>query len=62
MVVLNRMSRYHLALEALRRARRIPERSNELADYCRSQLERHEAYVRENLQDMPEVRDWVWPY
>jgi xylulose-5-phosphate/fructose-6-phosphate phosphoketolase len=62
MVVLNRMSRYHLALEALRRARRIPERSGELADYCHAQLERHEAYVRENLEDMPEVRNWVWPY
>ena len=36
MVVLNRMSRYHLVLEALRRARRVPERGSELADFCRS--------------------------
>lgn len=62
MVVLNRMSRYHLALEALRRARRVSERSGELVEYCRAQLERHEAYVRDHLEDMPEVRNWIWPY
>lgn len=62
MVVQNRMSRYHLALEALRRSRRVPERSGELIDFCHAQLERHDAYVRENLEDMPEVRSWVWPY
>jgi xylulose-5-phosphate/fructose-6-phosphate phosphoketolase len=61
MVVLNRMSRYHLTLEALRRARRVAERGAELAEYCRAQLEKHTAYVREHLEDMPEVRNWIWP-
>jgi xylulose-5-phosphate/fructose-6-phosphate phosphoketolase len=61
MVVLNRMSRYHLALEALRRARRVAERGPDLAAYCRAQLERHTAYIREHLEDMPEVRNWIWP-
>jgi xylulose-5-phosphate/fructose-6-phosphate phosphoketolase len=61
MVVLNRMSRYHLVLEALRRARRAPERGHELASFCRAQLDKHEAYVREHLEDMPEIRDWRWP-
>ena len=60
MVVLNRMSRYHLVLEALRRARRAPERGAELAQFCQSQLARHHAYVRDNLEDMPEVTDWTW--
>ncbi|WP_029431731.1 phosphoketolase [Blastococcus sp. URHD0036] len=60
MVVLNRMSRYHLVLEALRRSRRVPERGEELARFCRDQLARHAAYVREHLEDMPEVRDWTW--
>jgi xylulose-5-phosphate/fructose-6-phosphate phosphoketolase len=22
---------------------------------------RHHAYIREHLEDMPEVRDWTWP-
>jgi len=60
MVVLNEMSRYHLAIEALRRARRRPDGAAELEDYCRTMLARHEAYVREHLEDMPEVRDWTW--
>jgi xylulose-5-phosphate/fructose-6-phosphate phosphoketolase len=61
MVVLNRMSRYHLVLEVLRRSRRVPERGDELANFCHAQLERHYNYVREHLEDMPEVRDWTWP-
>jgi xylulose-5-phosphate/fructose-6-phosphate phosphoketolase len=60
MVVLNRMSRYHLVLEALRRARRAPERGTELAEHCAAMLARHHANIPEHLQDMPEVRDWTW--
>jgi len=60
MVVLNKMSRYHLVLQALRRARRVPEKGTELAQYCQAMLDRHHDYVREHLQDMPEVRDWTW--
>ena len=61
MVVLNGMSRYHLALEALRRAparcRRARPSSRRTATRCST---RHHAYVREHLEDMPEVRDWTW--
>jgi xylulose-5-phosphate/fructose-6-phosphate phosphoketolase len=60
MVVMNRMSRYHLALEALRRARRAPAGAAELEAHCEEMLDRHHAYVREHLEDMPEVRDWTW--
>jgi len=60
MVVLNRMSRYHLVLEALRRARRIPFAALDIEDLCRRKLAEHHAYVREHLEDLPEVRDWTW--
>jgi xylulose-5-phosphate/fructose-6-phosphate phosphoketolase len=60
MVVLNRMSRYHLVLEALRRSHRVPEKGLDLARYCQAMLERHHDYIRENFEDMPEVRDWSW--
>ena len=58
MVVLNDMSRYHLVLEALRRAPRRVAGADELEAHCHAMLERHHAYVREHLEDMPEVRDW----
>jgi xylulose-5-phosphate/fructose-6-phosphate phosphoketolase len=60
MVVLNRMSRYHLVLDALRHARRAPERGEELAAYCREMLDRHQVHIREHFEDMPEVRNWSW--
>jgi xylulose-5-phosphate/fructose-6-phosphate phosphoketolase len=60
MVVLNGMSRYHLAQQALRRARRAPEGAAELEAHCREMLDRHRTYVREHLEDMPEVREWTW--
>ncbi len=61
MVVRNGMSRYDLCLEALRRARRTVPGADALAGHCREQLARHEVYIREHLEDMPEVRDWTWP-
>ena len=39
MVVLNQMSRYHLALEAVHRARQTPSGVPELMEYCRAMLE-----------------------
>jgi xylulose-5-phosphate/fructose-6-phosphate phosphoketolase len=60
MVVRNEMSRYHLCLEALRRLPRTKTRKTDLEAHCRSMLDRHGAYIREHLQDMPEVRDWRW--
>jgi xylulose-5-phosphate/fructose-6-phosphate phosphoketolase len=61
MVVLNRMSRYHLAMEAVRRSRRRPPGADELEDHCEAMLARHERHVREHLEDMPEIVDWSWP-
>ncbi len=60
MVVLNKVSRYHLVIEALRRARRVPEGGDRLVEYCQRMLARHHDYVRAHLDDMPEVRDWRW--
>lgn len=59
-VVLNKMSRYHLVLEALRRSRRVPEHGARLAHHCKEMLVRHHAYIREHFEDLPEVRNWTW--
>jgi len=61
MVVRNGMSRYHLCLEALHRTgARGQTDGAALAAHCRAMLERHPGYIREHLEDMPEVRDWRW--
>jgi xylulose-5-phosphate/fructose-6-phosphate phosphoketolase len=59
MTVRNRASRYHLVMDAINNARRLPRGAAELKAWCESQLARHEEYVVEHLEDMPEVRDWT---
>ncbi|WP_354962121.1 phosphoketolase family protein [Arthrobacter sp. Bi83] len=60
MVVLNKLSRYHLVLEALRRVcRRVPG-ADELVEFCRRQLDAHTRYIREHFEDLPEIQEWVW--
>ena len=60
MVVLNSMSRYHLCIMALQRATRVKDLTAPLIAECQAMLDKHYTYVRANLQDMPEIRDWVW--
>jgi xylulose-5-phosphate/fructose-6-phosphate phosphoketolase len=60
MVVLNKMSRYHLCIEAMRRATRVKGMTPSLIAECNDLLTQHTEYVHANLEDMPEVRNWVW--
>ena len=61
MVVLNRMSRLHLCLDAARYAAGALPAAGELVNRCVALLAEHETYIREHFEDMPEIRDWVWP-
>ncbi|MGD0678968.1 MAG: phosphoketolase family protein [Polyangiaceae bacterium] len=60
MVVLNGMSRFHLAAEALRRSRTPPNDVVTKIRACEDMLSRHRSYVCEHFDDMPEIRDWTW--
>ena len=60
MVVRNEISRYHLCIEAMHRATHVPVGAETLVEHCRGMLRKHEGYVVEHLEDMPEVRDWRW--
>jgi len=60
MVVLNGMSRYHLAAEALRRTTHIFNRAPALIQACDTLLAKAVAYSREHFEDLPEIRDWTW--
>ncbi len=60
MVVLNRMSRFHLVKEVLRRAGRRVSGWDELEDYCDQRLAEHHDYIREHLEDLPDISAWTW--
>ena len=65
MVVLNGMSRYHLAAEALRRTGTGPgsslgDRGPALISESEAAITRATAYSREYFEDPPEIRDWTW--
>ncbi|HLZ21392.1 MAG TPA: phosphoketolase family protein [Ktedonobacterales bacterium] len=60
MVVLNGMSRYQLAMEAIRRSPRIHSQTTGLASELRSLIAKAVQYSHEHLEDMPEIRDWRW--
>jgi xylulose-5-phosphate/fructose-6-phosphate phosphoketolase len=58
MVVLNKMSRYHLALEAVRRIGTMRDKVDEFSSYCEAKLMQHHEYICANLDDMPEIKNW----
>jgi len=60
MVVRNGISRYQLCIEAIGRARRVPDAAESVVEYCNAQLKRHPGFIRQHLEDLPEVREWRW--
>jgi xylulose-5-phosphate/fructose-6-phosphate phosphoketolase len=60
MVVLNETSRFHIAMDAIRRARRPPHDAKRLTDMCLDALAAHRTYVAEHFEDMPAIRDFAW--
>jgi xylulose-5-phosphate/fructose-6-phosphate phosphoketolase len=60
MVVLNQMSRFHLAIEALKHVPRLRSQASEVIDLFSRKLYEHHDYIRQHLEDMPEIRDWHW--
>jgi xylulose-5-phosphate/fructose-6-phosphate phosphoketolase len=60
MVVLNETSRFHIAMDAIRRARRPVANAAALNGECLAMLAKHRAYVAERFEDLPEIRDWTW--
>ncbi len=59
MVVRNRASRYDLVIDAIHNCRTSLRGMAETKAWCEDQLRKHAAYIVDNLQDLPEVRDWT---
>jgi xylulose-5-phosphate/fructose-6-phosphate phosphoketolase len=60
MVVLNKMSRYHLAIDALKYVSRLRSDASDVIDAFNAKLDQHHKYIREHLRDMPEIENWRW--
>jgi xylulose-5-phosphate/fructose-6-phosphate phosphoketolase len=53
MCVLNSMSRFHLAAEAIRRVPRLSDRAPEPIADCEARIEQSVAHAHEHLEDPP---------
>jgi xylulose-5-phosphate/fructose-6-phosphate phosphoketolase len=60
MVVLNRMDRFTLALDAIRRVPRLKSIADKATQRFTEAMQRHKLYVSEHGEDMPEVAEWRW--
>jgi xylulose-5-phosphate/fructose-6-phosphate phosphoketolase len=64
MVVLNKMSRFHMAIDALKHVPRLrsqaPGSVDNAIDMFNRKLYEHHAYIRQHFEDMPEIRNWHW--
>jgi xylulose-5-phosphate/fructose-6-phosphate phosphoketolase len=60
MVVLNSMSRFHLAAEAIRRVPRLADRAPALLAECDERIAESVVYAHDHLEDQPEINNWIW--
>jgi xylulose-5-phosphate/fructose-6-phosphate phosphoketolase len=60
MTILNGMSRYDLAAEALRRIDPLGANSRGLVTELEALTSQAVSYAREHFEDPPEIRDWTW--
>ena len=61
MTVLNDMDRFHLAMDAVNRLPQTGSEGTYLKQQLNDKLVEHNRYIRRYGQDMPEVREWIWP-
>jgi xylulose-5-phosphate/fructose-6-phosphate phosphoketolase len=62
MVVLNKLDRYHLAMDVIDRVPALRSRAISVRQYFADQRTRHRAHVTSTGEDLPEVRDWRWSW
>jgi len=62
MVVLNDLDRFHLALDVVSRVPRLENVHAYIRQMIEAKLLEHKRYIQTYGDDMPEIRDWKWPY
>jgi xylulose-5-phosphate/fructose-6-phosphate phosphoketolase len=62
MTVLNDLDRFHLAGDVVDRVPRLQRVGGHFKQFLRNKLVQHKQYIYEHGDDLPEIRDWKWPY
>jgi len=62
MAVLNDLDRFHLVGDVIERVPRLGSIAAYAKQLIRDRLIDHHRYIREHGQDMPEIRNWKWPW
>ena len=62
MVVLNDLDRFHLVMDAADRVPALADRAAHIKQAMRDKRTLHREYIVRHGEDMPEIRQWRWPY
>ena len=62
MVVLNDLDRFHLVADVMHRVPKMRARAAHIRQAMRDRLLEHKQYIERYGEDMPEIRNWKWPY
>jgi len=62
MVVVNDMDRFHLVMDVINRVPKLQPIGAHVKQLMRDKRLEHKQYIHEHGDDMPEIRDWKWPY
>jgi xylulose-5-phosphate/fructose-6-phosphate phosphoketolase len=60
MAVMNRIDRFHLAIDVIDRLPQLSPRAAHVRQHLQDTLIRHKEHTRRTGEDLPEVADWVW--
>ncbi len=62
MVVLNDLDRFHLVMDVIDRVPKLGHRAAYVKQQMQDKLIEHKHYIEKYGDDMPEIREWKWPY
>jgi xylulose-5-phosphate/fructose-6-phosphate phosphoketolase len=62
MVVMNDLDRFHLVMDVIDRVPKLERIGAHIKQAMRKKLLEHKQYISIHGDDMPEIRDWKWPF